>query len=84
MIMNKDTFKTSDSVLAATLLSLGYVAIDFSPIKGRTFIFFENNSKLQSDVSKYWTRKLFVEPTSFQLNYKRIKSVIDTQNNDNS
>jgi hypothetical protein len=82
--MNKDTFQTSDTVLAATLLSLAYQAIDYTSLDGRTVIYFNNTPKLQKDLNKYWTRKLLVEPTTFQLNYKRIKTVIDSQNNDKS
>lgn len=82
--MNKDTFQTSDTVLAATLLSLAYQAIDYSSLDGRTIICFKNSPKLQKDLNKYWTRELQVEPTTFQLNYKRIKTVIDSQNNDKS
>lgn len=79
--MDKDSFKTSDTVLASTLLSLGYMAINFENIDGRMVIFFENSPKLEIDVNNYWVRKLLVEPTSFNLNYKRIKSIIDTQGN---
>lgn len=82
--MDKDLFKTPDTVLAATLLSLGYIAQNFETIDGRMIIFFENSPKLEKDVSNYWIRKLSVEPTSFNLNYKRIKSIIDTQGNGKS
>lgn len=82
--MNKDKFQTSDTVLAAALLSLAYQAIDYFSIKGRTVIYFKNDPQLQKDINKYWTRKLLVEPTTFQLNYKRIKSIIDTQSNGKS
>ena len=82
--MNKDTCQTSDTVLAATLLSLAYQAIDYSSLEGRTIICFKNTPQLQKDLNKYWIRKLLVEPTTFQLNYKRIKTVIDSQNNDKS
>lgn len=82
--MDKDLFKTPDTVLAATLLSLGYIAQNFETIDGRMVIFFETSPKLEKDVSNYWVRKLLVEPTSFNLNYKRIKSIIDTQGNGKS
>jgi hypothetical protein len=82
--MDNDIFQTSDTVLAATLLSLAYQAIDYTSLDGRTVIYFNNTPKLQKDLNKYWTRKLLVEPTTFQLNYKRIKTVIDSQNNDKS
>lgn len=79
--MKKETFETSDTILAATLLTLGYSPIEFNSKQGRVFIVFKFSEDLQADVTKYWSRSLLVEPGTLHQNFKRLRSVIDTQSN---
>lgn len=77
--MKQETFKTSDTILGATLLTLGYSPIEFDSKQGRVFIIFKLCKDLEADVNKYWSRSLLVEPGTLHQNFKRLRSVIDTQ-----
>ncbi len=77
-----ETFKTSDTVLAATLLSLDFVPTEFTQKEKQTIISFKKTKELDKEINIYWSGGTRVEPTTFHLNFRRLKSLIGSKGND--
>lgn len=82
--MAKEIFKTSDTILAATLLTLGFSPIKFEKSNEHIVISFSLSNSLKEKIDAYWSRKIEIEPISFHLNFKRLRSIIDDEMNDES
>lgn len=72
-------YKTSDMVLATTLLTLGFPIEDMensSQDSRRVFFLFKDTPELKTTINDYWSRKLLVQPKDFHMTYKTIKEML--------
>ena len=72
----KTTFRTSDFSLATTLTTLGYQIKEMDRTKDpkRVEFIFEKDEDLDDFVEKFWANALQIEPKSFCMQQKAIKS----------
>ena len=74
-----DVLKTSDFILASTLLTLGYdiIGIDKTNPK-RVVFYYKKTSDLEVDVQEYWAGKVRVDPKAFVYSQREIRGRIHT------
>ena len=79
-----DVLKTSDFILASTLLTLGHdiIGIDKTNPK-RVVFYYRKTSDLEVAVEDYWAGKVKVDPKSFVYSQREIRGRIhtDVENN---
>lgn len=69
---NDETYRTSDTQLAAYLQSQGYELIEIIHNQHATFCFVNDTDQLQEDIRLFYAGKAQVEPTLYMRNYKSL------------
>lgn len=72
--MQENTYETSDFYLAVTLLSLGYVIVNFDATDMSRIVFiFEKKEGILKDVEGFWTGRQKVNPKVLFMLQKELK-----------
>ena len=71
-------FKTSDFVLAISILSLGGAFIRIDPKgQGKSDFVFTNTEELETTVGLFWKNQLMIEPRHFYFTHKFLKGKLN-------
>lgn len=78
ILKENEQFWASDTPLAASLCSLGFVVVatDRSGSGGRVTFLFLNSRDLERAVERYWKRELLIEPQLYSQHLKFLKGRI--------
>ena len=80
-------YSNRDFYLSAFLMAIGYKLIDHYKTNRITTFIFEDSENLQKDIAEYMAMKASVEPMSYGMAQRALKSVIhstDANSKDNN